>query len=101
MSKQRPLPNIFNLYTILTVLLQFAVHFVCLIFLVQEAKLRAPPELLIKPKTNLTMEEEDELFKPNIVNSTVYIISMALQIATFAINYRVINNFNNFNVFFN
>lgn len=88
LSKQRPLPNIFNLYTILTVLLQFAVHFVCLIFLVQEAKLRAPPELLIKPKTNLTMEEEDELFKPNIVNSTVYIISMALQIATFAINYR-------------
>ncbi|XP_017785319.1 PREDICTED: manganese-transporting ATPase 13A1 [Nicrophorus vespilloides] len=88
LSKQRPLPNIFNLYTILTVLLQFAVHFVCLIFLVQQAKLRGPPA---DPNVKLKFssdEEEDELFEPNIVNSTVYIISMALQIATFAINYR-------------
>ncbi|XP_030752432.1 manganese-transporting ATPase 13A1 [Sitophilus oryzae] len=92
LSKQRPLPNIFNFYTISTVLLQFMVHFVCLIYLVQAAKARTPVE---EPKLNatepvqkLTPEEEDELFQPNIINSTVYIISMALQIATFAINYR-------------
>ncbi|KAF2904876.1 hypothetical protein ILUMI_01293 [Ignelater luminosus] len=90
LSKQRPLPNIFNLYTILTVLLQFAVHFACLIFLVQQAKLRAPPvDENVKPVVKLSVEEEDdEPFEPNIINSTVYIISMALQIATFAINYR-------------
>ncbi|CAH1991864.1 unnamed protein product [Acanthoscelides obtectus] len=92
LSKQRPLPNIFNLYTIMTVILQFTVHFVCLIFLVQQAKLRALPEdhelNNSLSSEELSEEEKDKLFKPNIINSTVYIISMALQIATFAINYR-------------
>ncbi|KAF5300333.1 hypothetical protein FQA39_LY11190 [Lamprigera yunnana] len=90
LSKQRPLPNIFNVYTIMTVLLQFAVHFIALIFLVQQAKLRAPPvDENFKPVVKLSVEEdENEPFEPNIVNSAVYIISMSLQISTFAINYR-------------
>lgn len=34
-------------------------------------------------------DDENEEFESNILNSTVYIISMALQISTFAVNYRV------------
>ena len=33
--------------------------------------------------------EEKQKFEPNIINSTVYIICLALQVSTFAVNYKV------------
>lgn len=38
---------------------------------------------------NTNINDEDEPFEPNLLNSTVYIIAMTIQISTFAINYRV------------
>lgn len=103
LSKQRPLPNIFNIYTISTVLLQFIVHFLSLVYLVQEAGVFAENDSMNNTSllsndsllsnvnatsVNSTDSEVVEEFKPNVVNSAVFIISMTLQICTFAVNYR-------------
>lgn len=62
--------------------MQFAVHFIALVYLVQQATSLMPPreEKLVDFKSE---------FKPSLLNSTVYIISISLQVATFAVNYKV------------
>lgn len=105
LSKQRPLPNIFNIYTISTVLLQFIIHFCSLVYLVHEASMYAKDDDVnttslssnnsLLSNVNVTSlnstetaDVEADTFQPNVVNSAVFIISMALQICTFSVNYR-------------
>lgn len=88
LSKTAPLPNIFNFYTVSTILLQFSVHFSALYYLTMEATARSPPrEGKIQLDIDLDPEDKKE-FVPNIINSTVYIICLALQVSTFAVNYK-------------
>ncbi|KAI3412052.1 hypothetical protein GPALN_002100 [Globodera pallida] len=79
LAKQCPMTNIFNVYTLSTITTQFAVHFACLIYIVRLAHaLEERPEKI----------ELEKQFKPNLLNTAVYLMSASLQIASFAVNYR-------------
>ncbi|CEF67827.1 Cation-transporting P-type ATPase family and Cation-transporting P-type ATPase, subfamily V and P-type ATPase, A domain and HAD-like domain and P-type ATPase, cytoplasmic domain N-containing protein [Strongyloides ratti] len=79
LSREKPMPNIFNLYTILTVSFQFCVHFLCLLYIVDLASIYDPPTEKVTSETK---------FKPSLLNSSVYLLGMTLQISTFIVNYR-------------
>ncbi|KAJ1963048.1 putative cation-transporting ATPase 1 [Dispira parvispora] len=78
LSRQRPQTNIFNPYIILSVLGQFTVHIVALIYVTQNAKLLG----------EMGEVDLDGDFSPTLLNTAVYFISLSMQISTFAINYQ-------------
>ncbi|KAF3915613.1 hypothetical protein ABW21_db0208102 [Orbilia brochopaga] len=79
LSRERPQPNIFNPYIIGSVLGQFAVHIVSLVYISNYVKAIEPHE---RPKD---LEKD---FQPSLLNSAIYLISLIQQISTFAINYQ-------------
>ncbi|PHH56125.1 Manganese-transporting ATPase 13A1 [Ceratocystis fimbriata CBS 114723] len=79
LSKERPQPNIFNFYIIGSILGQFAVHIVTLIYIARLCD-------LVAPRTDdVDLEAE---FKPSLLNSAVYLLQLIQQISTFAVNYQ-------------
>ena len=79
LSKERPQPNIFNWYIIGSILGQFAVHIVTLIYVSQWVK-RVEPH-----KENVDLEKE---FEPSLLNSAIYLLQLIQQVSTFAANYQ-------------
>lgn len=79
LSKERPQPNIFNPYIIGSVLGQFAIHIVTLIYMSNYVQ-RTEPR-----KENIDLEGD---FEPSLLNSAVYLLQLIQQISTFAINYQ-------------
>jgi len=79
LSKERPQPNIFNPYIIGSVLGQFAIHIVTLIYISNYVKRNEPQS------ENVDLEGE---FQPSLLNSAIYLLQLIQQISTFAINYQ-------------
>ncbi|KAL3639680.1 putative manganese-transporting ATPase pdr2 [Castilleja foliolosa] len=77
LSAERPHPNIFCSYVLLSLLGQFTVHIFFLITSVKEAEKYMPDECI----------EPDSNFHPNLVNTVSYMVGLMLQVATFAVNY--------------
>ncbi|EDN03268.1 cation-transporting ATPase 4 [Histoplasma mississippiense (nom. inval.)] len=79
LSKERPQPNIFNMYIMGSVLGQFAVHVATLIYLSNYV-------YTIEPKKEV-IDLEGE-FEPSLLNSAIYLLQLIQQISTFSINYQ-------------
>lgn len=79
LSKERPQHNIFNVYIIGSVLGQFAIHIITLIYVSQYVQRVEPKD----PNPDL---EKD--FEPSLLNSAIYLLQLIQQISTFAINYQ-------------
>ncbi|KAH1406794.1 hypothetical protein KXW28_000309 [Aspergillus fumigatus] len=79
LSKERPQPNIFNVYIIGSVLGQFAIHIATLIYLSNYVYSIEPR------KSDIDLEGE---FEPSLLNSAIYLLQLIQQISTFSINYQ-------------
>ncbi|KAK2804953.1 hypothetical protein FQN51_001046 [Onygenales sp. PD_10] len=79
LSKERPQPNIFNIYIMGSVLGQFAIHVATLIYLSNYVTTLEPK------KEDIDLEGE---FEPSLLNSAIYLLQLIQQISTFSINYQ-------------
>ncbi|KAH8882959.1 hypothetical protein GQ53DRAFT_847280 [Thozetella sp. PMI_491] len=79
LSKERPQPNIFNFYIVGSILGQFAVHIVTLIYIARFCD-------RLEPRGEMVDLEAE--FKPSLLNSAVYLLQLIQQISTFAVNYQ-------------
>lgn len=80
LSKKRPITKLFHPSTVISIILQWGVHLAALMatLLITEAAL--PPDY--KP------DDLDADFKPNLLNSTMFLIECAMTISCFLVNHR-------------
>ncbi|KIK63938.1 hypothetical protein GYMLUDRAFT_40148 [Collybiopsis luxurians FD-317 M1] len=78
LSRERPLGNIFNLYVLLSVLLQFALHIATLVYITALSHRYEPPGVI----------DLEAKFEPSLLNTAIYLLGLSQQVSTFAINFQ-------------
>ncbi|EME25743.1 calcium-transporting P-type ATPase, partial [Galdieria sulphuraria] len=79
LSKERPPSSIFSAYMFTSMMGQFMIHTAALVLATYFGKKQLPVDFVVNV---------DDTFSPNIVNTMVFLVSTAQQVAIFAINYR-------------
>ncbi|KAH8827253.1 hypothetical protein DL96DRAFT_1606032 [Flagelloscypha sp. PMI_526] len=80
LSKERPLGNIFNFYVLLSVLLQFALHIVSLVYITNLSH-------SLDPRGDGPIDLEAD-FEPSLLNTAIFLLSLSQQVSTFTINFQ-------------
>jgi len=80
LSPEKPMSRLFNANTVISVLLQFIVHLAVIIYTVIFTKGYLPEDYLA--------DDPDTPFQPSLINSSVFLVSCAMQVSTFLVNYR-------------
>ncbi|KAG1795219.1 hypothetical protein EV424DRAFT_1475431 [Suillus variegatus] len=78
LSRERPLGNIFNLYVLLSVLLQFALHIISLIYITNLSHFHEPAGVI----------DLEAKFEPSLLNTAIYLLGLSQQVSTFTINFQ-------------
>jgi cation-transporting ATPase 13A1 len=80
LSSERPHTSVFSPYMLLSIIFQFSLHLYVLITAVD----------MSRPHTEMDdeMRDPDGKFKPNLLNSVVFLVSQLTTVSTFAVNYR-------------
>lgn len=78
LSKERPASGIFNVYIMGSILGQFAVHIVTLIYITSE---------IYKLEPRVAQVDLEKKFVPSLLNTGMFLLQLAQQVSTFAVNY--------------
>ncbi|KAM9938671.1 hypothetical protein OXX80_001851 [Metschnikowia pulcherrima] len=78
LSKERPSSGIFNIYIMGSILGQFAVHIITLIYITREIYILEPREAQV---------DLEKTFSPSLLNTGMFLLQLAQQVSTFAVNY--------------
>ncbi|CAN3360603.1 endoplasmic reticulum transmembrane helix translocase [Diutina catenulata] len=79
LSKERPMPGIFNTYIMGSILGQFAIHIATLVYVSMEVYKLEPRE----PQVDL-----EKTFSPSLLNTAMFLLQLAQEVSTFAVNYQ-------------
>ena len=77
LSKEKPPSSLFSFYMLFSLFGQFTIHLLSIIYVVKQAKIFESSKIL-----------PDDTFKPNVLNTSLFLLTNVMQLSTFITNYQ-------------